>query len=1539
MTLTRRLRVLLACAAALVLAPSAAHAATITSTTSGDWDDPATWAGGVVPGSSDAVVVDDAVTLTGDVTVAEVTVNGGAMLTLDGSRLTSSGDVSLLGDSYTTSWLTDGPLDVAGDLLIQNTAISNATITAAGGNTEFSGPLPGDTEASSFWTNSTFTQNFGGVTFSGHRLAGAVDPVLNDANLTVRGVNDLDGRQLTLTGWGGVFFEPTAVTGIGGAPMLNVGALTVSGMHQTTVDWSGIVGGAADTDRVNLIAAAAGDATDLIYSSAGSTTFGGPLTGESLYVTYSGNPRPAANPLPSVSSSSSLPGHAEEGDTITCDPGTWTPDDTKVYSWASDGNEISGETGSTFEVTSAQLTTDITCTVSVTVNGVTGTEESSNAVHADVAPGNILEPEVSPTTAAVGDVLTCDEGLWSAVSPSYAYTWERDGVTIGGATARTYTTVSADGDTDVTCSVVATDGLASSAPVQSITAAAVAGGPSATTPPSATSTRTPTNRATTGDVITCDPGVWNPDGAKAYAWKRNGTPIAGATATTYTVVVADLGTDLKCAVTVTASGESGSADSAAVTVVATPTNSVAPAITGTYAAGKGTPGEPLTCGAGTWTGSPTYGYSWKRGATEVATTSAYTPVGGDVGATLTCTVTATVNTIAGAPATTAGVTIFATPGNTTAPAITGTPVVGKTRLGLALSCTPGTWTGGPTFTYAWERDGTPIGGATAATYTPAGADLNTELTCVVSATANGLTTLATTTGVDVVAVAENTTPPAVTGTHATGKGTPGEQLTCGTGAWTLSATYSFSWKRGTTEVATMSTYTPVLADVGATLTCAVTADANGIPSAPAASTGVTIFAAPENTTAPAITGTPVAGKTRLGLALTCAPGTWTHGPAFTYAWERDGTPIGGATSATYTPAGADLNTELTCTVTGAANGLTGTPVTATGVDVVETAENTVAPSITGTLAAAKSLPGTALTCDAGTWTLSPTLDYAWKRGSTTVATTGTYTPVAADAGATLTCEVTGTANGVPSAAVASTGVAVLPNPDNTAAPALSGSGIVGEALTCATGSWAGTPDLFVRWLRGDTVVASGSSVYTLVRADRNAELRCKVTATTLGAERTASSAPVTVKAAAPITITEQPEAVITTRGARVAYTLAPDVTVTGCTLNGTALASCASPIALDSLASTADHALVINLRNEYGEDETRTVNFATRVAGPSVAITNWPEFNRAPRFRLLALKFRVDAGALVACTFDGRPVSCSAAGADLLVPRSGVHVFEVTATDVHGGTGSDKRTLEVVEVGSILPVKVRGVAGSTITIPSVEDLRGHTFKANVSGVTVVPIGSGDLSWGLLIKLPAKPGKVRLDTFHPSDPVNEIGRTVIEVTQEEATTVDETAGGLIDANSPLTCPKGAAGSFYVWYIDGKLVRTDTSNVFPAKLLPKTGEVSCAVNDPIKGLSPQVKTLIDNDVRLALKVVDNALSFVVSKKVWVEFKVAQVTSYGQSSSAKPVKARYTTLKTKKQTLRRGWTRISLGRKLPKSGYRVTVKIKRGKRYSKPLVLSKG
>jgi hypothetical protein len=69
-----------------------------------------------------------------------------------------------------------------------------------------------------------------------------------------------------------------------------------------------------------------------------------------------------------------------------------------------------------------------------------------------------------------------------------------------------------------------------------------------------------------------------------------------------------------------------------------PSNSVAPAITGTAQEG-----QTLTCSTGTWSGSPTYTYQWKRNGSNIgsATNSTYTLVTADVGTSVKCTVTAT----------------------------------------------------------------------------------------------------------------------------------------------------------------------------------------------------------------------------------------------------------------------------------------------------------------------------------------------------------------------------------------------------------------------------------------------------------------------------------------------------------------------------------------------------------------------------------------------------------------------------------------------------------------------------------------------------------------------------------------------------------------------------------------------------------------------------------------------------------------------------------------------------------------------------------
>lgn len=73
-----------------------------------------------------------------------------------------------------------------------------------------------------------------------------------------------------------------------------------------------------------------------------------------------------------------------------------------------------------------------------------------------------------------------------------------------------------------------------------------------------------------------------------------------------------------------------------------PSNTVLPAITGTAQVG-----QALTSSTGTWTARPaaTYARQWKANGANIsgATGATYTPVGGDVGKTITVTVTATNN--------------------------------------------------------------------------------------------------------------------------------------------------------------------------------------------------------------------------------------------------------------------------------------------------------------------------------------------------------------------------------------------------------------------------------------------------------------------------------------------------------------------------------------------------------------------------------------------------------------------------------------------------------------------------------------------------------------------------------------------------------------------------------------------------------------------------------------------------------------------------------------------------------------------------------
>ncbi len=204
-------------------------------------------------------------------------------------------------------------------------------------------------------------------------------------------------------------------------------------------------------------------------------------------------------------------------------------------------------------------------------------------------PVNLSPPSVSGSLVS-GQLLTASPGSWSgSPAPTFTYQWQRcDGggancVAISLATASTYTLTGADVGSTIRVTVTATNTAGSAGPVSAtatpvVTAAAVA--PMNLSPPSVSGS------LVSGQVLTASPGSWSgsPAPTFTYQWQRcdgggaNCVAISLATASTYTLTGADVGSTIRVTVTATnTAGSAGPVSSAAtgvVTAVLAPTTPV-----------------------------------------------------------------------------------------------------------------------------------------------------------------------------------------------------------------------------------------------------------------------------------------------------------------------------------------------------------------------------------------------------------------------------------------------------------------------------------------------------------------------------------------------------------------------------------------------------------------------------------------------------------------------------------------------------------------------------------------------------------------------------------------------------------------------------------------------------------------------------------------------------------------------------------------------------------------------------------------------------
>ena len=827
------------------------------------------------------------------------------------------------------------------------------------------------------------------------------------------------------------------------------------------------------------------------------------------------------------------------------------------------------------------------------LNGVPAVTNSSTVTNtpATGAPTITGTAQVGQTLTAGTTAIMDAEGL---TTPGYTYQWIRVATdhetNIASATASTYTLVAADLGTTIKVRVSFTDDASNAETLTSAATAAVSA--AANTP--ATGAPTITGTAQVGQVLTATVGTiadvdglpdpFFSDAATTIAWIRvatdnSETNIASATASTYTLVAADLGTTVKVRVSFTDDASNAetltSAATAAVSAAANTPATGAPTITGTAQVG-----QVLTATVGTIAdvdGLPDPFFSdaattiaWIRVATDntetniaSATASTYTLVAADLGTTVKVRVSFTddaSNAETLTSAATAAVSAAANTPATGAPTITGTAQVGQVLTATVgtiadVDGLPDPFFSDAATTIAWIRVATDntetnIASATASTYTLVAADLGTTVKVRVSFTddasnAETLTSAATA----AVSAAANT--PATGAPTITGTAQVGQVLTATVGTiadvdglpdpFFSDAATTIAWIRVATDnsetniaSATASTYTLVAADLGTTIKVRVsfTDDASNAETLTSAATAAVSAAANTPATgAPTITGTAQVGQVLTATVGTIAdvdglPDPFFSDAATTIAWIRVATDnsetnIASATASTYTLVAADLGTTVKVRVSftdDASNAETLTSAATAAVSAAANTPATGAPTITGTAQVGQTLTaGTTAIMDADGLT-TPSYTYQWIRVATdnsetniASATASTYTLVDADLGTTVKVRVSFTDDASNAETLTSNVSVIIARPANTAAtgkPGITGTAQVGQTLTATVGTSAdvdGLPNPFLtdvntsfQWIRVATdntetnIASATASTYTLVDADLGTTIKVKV---------------------------------------------------------------------------------------------------------------------------------------------------------------------------------------------------------------------------------------------------------------------------------------------------------------------------------------------------------------------------------------------------------------------------------------------------------------
>ncbi|MBI5766791.1 MAG: immunoglobulin domain-containing protein [Verrucomicrobia bacterium] len=324
------------------------------------------------------------------------------------------------------------------------------------------------------------------------------------------------------------------------------------------------------------------------------------------------------------------------------------------------------------------------------------------------------------TQPAIRIVTTGQSATFSvtaSATPAPSYQWLRNGTTIAGANAASYTLAPALSDDRSYYSVVVTSGTLS---FTSTAAQLQVYPPSVTIPPVIILTHPADQTVSAGSGATLSVEATGNPATLTYQWQKGTTDIAGATNADYNLPSPQTSDSGIYQVIVSNAGTSVTSNPATLNV--TPVTVVAPTIA--------TQPQSLTVSAGqsasfsvAASGTPAPTYQWQKDGNPVsgATFPSFTLIAAQSGDAGTYRVVVT-NQGGSVTSTGAVLTVAAA---ATAPAITSQPVAASVKVGERASFTV-VATGSPAPTFQWQKDGVAIAGATTATFSIASAQLTDD---------------------------------------------------------------------------------------------------------------------------------------------------------------------------------------------------------------------------------------------------------------------------------------------------------------------------------------------------------------------------------------------------------------------------------------------------------------------------------------------------------------------------------------------------------------------------------------------------------------------------------------------------------------------------------------------------------------------------------------------------------------------------------------------------------------------------------------------